>query len=262
MKLAKKLGGMAATCLLLPSLAFAEVIFIEDFEDTLLSYTSSSSDALADITRSDYYGVVSQSQLPADVVYKNHQGNYFYGVQDTDGALPTPQSQVTLTWQNINISQWHDLMLSWWLAEDTSRDGNEDMDGDSFFQIATQVDGLGYSPLFEVRSAAGTNSAPRVDTDFNGVGDGQLITDVFSQFNREIMLGDTLDISVTFNKFNAGDEDFAFDHLMLVGSPKAQAVQAFEPPSWLLLLIPCMMMLSLKQTAPRVRNQVQLPGLK
>ncbi|QOL26355.1 hypothetical protein LP316_03350 [Thalassotalea sp. LPB0316] len=237
MRLAKLYSGMAAAYLLIQANATADIILLEDFEDDITTYQSSSSDALLDLANNDYYGRLNSVNLPTGIAYQNHQGAGFYGVQDTDSALANAQDEVTLEWQNIDISAWQNLSLTWFIAEDDASDGNEDIDATTAFTIATQVDKSGYLPLFSVRSAGGTNNHARVDNDFDGIGEGQLITDTFALFSRQVALGSVLDIQVSFANFDAGDEDFAFDQLMLSGDKKAAAMPVPEPSSQLLMAV-------------------------
>ncbi len=237
---------MMALVLCLSSTAQASLIFLEDFEDSTITYHSSDPDALNDLANRDYYGRVNSADLHSATHYQNIQGNSFYAVQDTDGALPTAASTVTLSWSNINISLWENISLSWFLAEDNSSDGFEDFDANTGFNIVAQVDNGGFFNLFSVRSMLGsngsrTNTAPAVDTDFDGIGDGQLITDNFEAFSVAIAEGGLLDIKVSFSNFNAQDEDIAFDHLSLVGDLKdvqrSGAINVPEPRTYLLMLL-------------------------
>jgi hypothetical protein len=231
------------TCLLfllLPTSSQAAIIFIEDFEDDKLTYTASSPDALLDIGNNDYYGRLNATSQPSNLSYDNRLGNGYYGVQDTDGAEPSALDVIDLYWNNIDISQWENLALSWFIAEGDSRDGNEDIDSSTRFTIMTQIDGNGFTNLFAVAST-GTNTAPQIDTDFDGLGDGSEITNIFTQYFQTIATGTLLDIKVSFENFDAADEDFAFDHLTLTGdvisSPGSGATNIPEPPVMILVLI-------------------------
>ena len=221
----RPLSAFCATliCLTAVPAIHADVIAFEDFEDSTLTYTGPA-DALADIAASDYYGRLGNDNAtpPASVVYNNIQGGGYYGVQDTDGALPAPLDVIELNWTGIDISDFENLNLSWLVAEDTAGDSAEDWDTTSSFRIAVQLDGGGYVDVFAVASELGTdgnqtNERPLVDTDFDGIGDGAEITDTFTQFSTALANGTTMDIRVTFEDLNAGDEDFAFDNLLLEG---------------------------------------------
>lgn len=231
------------TCLLfllLSTTSQAAIIFIEDFEDDNLTYTASTPDALLDIGNNDYYGRLTGTNQPSNLSYNNLLGNGYYGVQDTDGAEPTALDVIDLYWNNIDISQWENLALSWFIAEGDSRDGNEDLDSSTRFTIMTQIDGTGFNNLFAVAST-GTNTAPQIDTDFDGLGDGSEITNIFTEYFQTIATGNLLDIKVSFENFDAADEDFAFDQLILTGdvisSSGSGATNIPEPPVMILVFI-------------------------
>lgn len=210
----------------------ADVIAFEDFEDSTLTYTGPA-DVFDGLANNDYYGRLGGGNPtpPANVVYNNLQGTGYYGVQDTDGFWIDPENDdpverqiptVELFWTGINITDFENLNLSWLVAEDDADDGNQDWDTDASFRIAIQLDGGGFTDIFAIESEIGTdgnqtNEAPRVDTNFDGIGDGAEITDVFTQFSSAIANGTTLDIRVTFDNLNAGEEDLAFDNLLLEG---------------------------------------------
>lgn len=233
---------LGAVLLCLSTTNFASIILLEDFENDLVTYTSSVNDNLSELTSLDYYGRLQHSQSPAALQYSNLQGDGFFGVQDTDGVAVASVSAVSLVWNNIDIANWSDLSLSWWLAEDKANDGNEDFDHDTQFLIETQIDNSGFSELFSIRALRTVterfNHAAAVDDNFDGIGDEQLLSDSFQQFNRSLQLGNSLDIRIHFLNFNAGDEDIAFDQLMLSGNALNQsAVHVDEPPTYLLFTL-------------------------
>jgi len=201
-----------------------QTILFEDFENSGSSRVgviySTEADALADIESENYYGVLNATS-GANVTYTNIQGVDFYGAQDTDNAMGGGGSlnPVVLNWSGINISGFTNLNLSWFVAEDDAADGNEDWDRSSSVRLEVQIDGGGFSNLFAIESISATdlNQEPSVDTDFDGVGDGTVITDTFAKFNNAIENGTTLDIRLTIEDLDTGDEDIAFDNLLLTG---------------------------------------------
>ncbi len=215
-------------------------ILFEDFEDAAITYTPAPADSLADIGNNDYYGRISFASLPGNVSYANQQGSAFYGAQDMDGALPTPTTSVQLNWTGINIASFTNLDLSWFVAEDD--DGtNQDWDSTDSVRLSVQIDGGGFTDVFAIEAEENPpgdqlNNAPRVDTNFDGIGDGVEITNVFTQFNTGISDGNTLDIRLTIDQLNGGDEDIAFDNLLLQGDvannpPSLLSFQRSVPPS-------------------------------
>jgi hypothetical protein len=221
MKKSHLLGAVCACiCSLSFSTSYAATLFFEDFEDAAVGYTSSVPDDLTDIANEDYFGRIDSGQiLPAGIIYKNVQGPGFYGAQDTDGTNSGDIQLITLNFSGIDISNATNLNLSWYVAEDD--DGiREDWDPTSSFRIGAQIDGGGYFTVFSIESAdaAVPNKVPKVDTDLNGVGDGSEITDAFTQFSTGLpTAGRVLDIRITIEDLDSGDEDIAFDSLLLTG---------------------------------------------
>ena len=152
----------------------------------------------------------------------------FFAAMDLDGegdALP-----LTLTIEDIDISGETGLELQLLVAEDQSNDGAEDWDQSDFVHIDYQIDTGGFQNLLHFENDGSTfNSEPRVDTNFDGTGEGTEITDTFSTFTAAIAgTGATLDLRITFN-LNAGDEDIALDDIRIVnGSAQTLYLEDFE----------------------------------
>ena len=146
-------------------------------------------------------------------------GTFFFAAQDIDGQAGYTSNQ-TLTITGIDITGGINLELDILIAED-DEGANEDWDatGDQLL-IEYQIDGGGYQNLLAVEAdiSSGSNSQPALDTDFDGVGDGTVITDTWTNFNAPITgTGTTLDIRITFN-LNSDDEDIAIDNIRITSN--------------------------------------------
>jgi|GEM_PF-307006 len=142
-------------------------------------------------------------------------GSFYFAAMDLNGDGEAAQQ--TLSFTDLDISGLWDLLLSIDIAEDD--DGSsEDWDRSDFFLIEYQIDGGGFQNLFAIENDGSTfNSAPSVDTDFDGNGDGIEITDVFQTFLASIDgTGSSLDLRLTF-ALEAGDEDLAIDNIIVSG---------------------------------------------
>ena len=206
-------------------------LLLEDFEDATLTYVTNVADNLTDIASFDYYGRIdSTSGLPAAISYSNPQGAGFYGAHDTDSPAGGV-SLITLSWNNIDVTGFDNLNLSWFVAEDVADDTNPDWDLTTSVRLEINLDGGGFAPIFAIESESGVsgNTVPRVDTNFDGVGDGALITSTFTQFSSTIPNGSSLDIRLTIEDLDTGDEDIAFDDLFLTGEiDEPPTLQSFE----------------------------------
>ncbi|MEM7550123.1 MAG: ExeM/NucH family extracellular endonuclease [Bacteroidota bacterium] len=228
MNFTKKTGFGALFILLLGMLPLVSVgqttLLSEDFEDATLNYspiiTEFSDDA------GDYFGRVASDGITIGtfVEYTNLQGSGFFGAQDTDGD--GNPSSVSIALSQIDISGLTDFEISLFIAEDQSTDGNEDWDGDTQFLVEASIDGGAFFNVFAIEAEGGTNTVPRVDTDFDGIGDGDEITAEFTEFSASITgSGSTLDIRISFNELEAGDEDIAIDNIEVTGSTAMPAVR-------------------------------------
>ena len=160
-------------------------------------------------------------------------GSYF-AVMDLDGE--GGPAEVTMNFDNIDITGATNLVFSSLIAEDD--DGtNEDWDGqlggdDNFVHIDYRInsDSGPYQNLLHIENdGSNFNSAPFIDTNFDGIGDGAEITSTFTEFNAAISgTGSTLDLRITFN-LEDGDEDIALDNIRILdGQNNALLFENFE----------------------------------
>ncbi len=149
--------------------------------------------------------------------YNSPQGLYFFAAQDLDAdGMSSP---AVLTIDDVNISGYTSLELRVYVAEDD--DGsNQDWDDDDYLHIDYDIDNTGtFTNGIWIENSGGTNTAPFIDTDYNGVGDGPEITDLFAQFTKSFTgTGSLIDIKVTFGKLTQGDVDIAIDHIEIWGT--------------------------------------------
>lgn len=196
-----------------------EVVY-EDFEDAVLTYTSSVPDDLSDIGSLDYFGRISPSTaVPSSAVaFTNQQGSGYYGVFDSDGTPSGDVHVITLSFLGLDIAGLDGLSFSLDLAEDD--DGaNQDWDDDSSVIVWYQIDDGGYDRLFAIRARAGIDTEPRVDSDFDGLGDGAAVTDAFTTFSTDVAgTGDKLDVQIVIRNLVASNEDVAIDNVRVTGA--------------------------------------------
>ncbi|MEO0624769.1 MAG: hypothetical protein AAFU49_17145 [Pseudomonadota bacterium] len=81
-----------------------------------------------------------------------------------------------------------------------------------------------FTPIFAAESGLGfdgdkTNDLPRVDTNFDRTGYGDEIAATFTQFGIAIRYRGVQDLRVLIEDLYTGDEDIAFDNLLLTGEP-------------------------------------------
>ncbi|MBT0608804.1 HYR domain-containing protein [Aequorivita echinoideorum] len=164
----------------------------------------------------DFNGEPTPTQLKA---YTGFTGGFLTGMDlDGEGAsLP-----IIIDWTGLDIDELSDLTFSGEFAEFFDTPG--DIDDNDFIIVEYQIDGGGYQNLIAFAGADFTggggnaNGNFREDTDFDGLGDGNLLTDASQVFTKTIVgTGLLLDLRVTVS-VDSGDEDFAIDSFNINGT--------------------------------------------
>ncbi|WP_073150700.1 T9SS type A sorting domain-containing protein [Mesonia phycicola] len=189
-------------------------IYSYDFENYLVGdYTTSIPEFNAN--NGDYFILTDEASISGD--FTNVQGSYFFAAQDIDGQGASANQ--TLTFNNINVAGYTSLEFRVYLAEDDNG-ANENWDDPDYVHFSYDVDNSGsFTDILNIEATGGTNTAPAIDTNFDGFGNGTAITDAFTQYSISIpQTGVDLDLKVTFN-LNSGDEDIAIDNIEVYGTP-------------------------------------------
>lgn len=185
-------------------------------------------------TGNDYF-TRSDSSTNAIASYEDTaSGSYWFAAQDIDSegaALP-----VDFSW-SVNISGFTGLSFDFDVAEDDDST-RQDWDSADYVRAYYSIDGGTEQNLIWFQNDGTTNNtAPLLDSDFDGLGDGVEVTDTFTNFSNTIVgIGEELTIRVEFS-LNSGDEDFAMDNLRVTGT-------AVPEPSSFALLAGCLALTS------------------
>jgi hypothetical protein len=205
---------VCSCALLLPHLAFGDIVHIEDFEDDT-GYGVTPSEFTNNSTQ--YFVRSNFTNINNNVNYNVVQGSFFFGAQQVH---PVSTDPVELNITNIDISGESTLFFSGFFAEDDALVFlEEDWDADDYLHISYRIDGVGvFQDLFWIESAGPLDTVAMVDTDFDGIGDGDIITSDFTQFFAPIVgTGSTLELLVEIS-LDAREEDIAFDNLAILNS--------------------------------------------
>ena len=209
----------------------ADTIFQESFETdgNGTRYTTSIpefSDGSGDFfTRTDSSNIGSFYQV------SGFDGSFYFAAMDTDEEPPNADI-VSVLWEDINISGFTNLNLSGLFAEDD--DGfSQDWDADALVFLEYQIDEGGFSKVLQFASEDATNTEPGLDIDFDGIQDGTSLTDTFAEFSAAIAgTGSSLDLRLTIENLEAGDEDIAIDNIQITGdavAPATPLISEFQP---------------------------------
>ena len=197
------------------------ILYQETFESPTANGTNyfTSIPEFTDIVASsggDFFIRTDESNVAVFYDVSGQQGSFYFGAMDIDGegaVLP-----VTLTTTPIDISSLSNFTFWILLAEDD--DGtNQDWDNADYVHITYSIDGGGDQNAIWIEgdetSGSASNSTPRIDTDFDGTGDGTEITDTFSEFvvaNIATGGGSSVVFKIEYN-LNSVDEDLAIDNI-------------------------------------------------
>lgn len=219
----------AVLVLTLPGAALAQTqIYQEAFETdgNPARYTTSVPEAITSGTSSsdflrNYFTRTDGTQINQSQVQFVGAEGFFFAAQDVDDATGT--NPVSLTIPNIDISAVSaGLQLRATYAEDDQTSGGapvEAWDASDYVKLYASIDG-GAEVLilaFESSSSTETNTAPRVDTDFDGIGDGIELTPTFSEITASIAgTGSSLTLRYEFD-LNGDNEDIAIDNISVFG---------------------------------------------
>lgn len=203
------------------------VIYREDFETDGNGTRYSTSETEFSDGAGDFFTRTDGSNIGTFYSVTGAEGTGWFAVMDTDGEAPFATT-LTLSIDGIDISGYTDLTVSGLFAEDD--DGtNQDWDADTLVYIEAQIDGGGFVKVLQFASQGATNTEPGLDTDFDGIADGPALTDSFAQFAADVAgAGALLDLRVTFENLDAGDEDISLDDLTVEGAPAVTEVTVLD----------------------------------
>ncbi len=211
------------------------LLFLEDFETdgngTRYTTFDGIGNALAEFSDgfSDFFTRTDSTNINANYDVTGFGGSFFFAMMDTNGSPGTADSTETrITFAAIDITGYTNLSFSGLFAEDD--DGvNQDWDGTDFLLIEYSIDGGSFQNLMSFRSsAAGFNSEPAQDTNFDGTGDGTALTSAFTSFTAGITgTGSNLVLRIT-SHLDSGDEDIAFDNIEVNGDLALVLDEAFD----------------------------------
>ncbi|MEO1295748.1 MAG: SdrD B-like domain-containing protein, partial [Cyanobacteria bacterium J06636_16] len=165
---------------------------------------------------SDFFTRTDGTNIFSDYEVSDPDGSFYFAAMDTD-AEPPNQDIISVTWEDIDIASFTNLTFTGLFAED-DEGINQDWDRDSLVFIEYQIDNNGFQKLIQFAAENRLNTEPGLDTNFDGVRDGAVLSDTFTEFSAAITgTGSILDLKLTIANLEAGDEDIAFDLFTIKG---------------------------------------------
>lgn len=212
--------------LFIANLSFGQTLYQESFETNTNGTNYNTSIAEFSDGDGDFFTRTDGANITGGYEVSNMDGSFYFAGMDIDGEGAT--LPVELSTISIDVTGLTSIDFSVLLAEDD--DGtNEDWDDSDYLNITYSVDGGVEQNLIWVRND-GTqyNTAPLIDTDFDGVGDGPEITSTFTEYMENIALSGATSIQFFLEtNLGAGDEDIAFDNIVVTDvSPAGPTISA------------------------------------
>jgi len=185
-------------------------IWLEDFSSGTYSVTAGGegSDGTA-----DYFMTTDGADI--NVTYTGFTGNFFAAQDVDDGGWTGSANPSQLTWSSIDVSGYTNLEIKGLFANVNT----DKIDASDYVIIEYNLDSGGWTTILQFENDGSTyNTGFLEDTDFDGTGDGTALSSTATSFSNSIgSTGSSIDIRITVS-VNAGDEDFAFDDIKIIGS--------------------------------------------
>ncbi|WP_178990723.1 T9SS type A sorting domain-containing protein [Winogradskyella schleiferi] len=190
-------------------------LFQDSFESGAPDASGTMSEMCTDGT-GDFFTVTDGTNIASFYEVTGADGTFWLAAQDTDGTPECNSGIQTLEYDDIDISSGTNMTLAFIAAEDD--DGsNQDWDANTLVYFEIDVNNSGsYTKIFQFAAAGATNTEPGVDSNFDGLVDGTLLTNIFQEFTAAIPNGNTLDLKITFENLDAGDEDISIDNIRVI----------------------------------------------
>ena len=175
------------------------------------------------ISGADYFSRARESDLSGVNFSGSEDGTYLFAAQDINGLSGVSDPLQMLDITGIDITGGSNLLFEVLLVEDDLGSDEHWDSGDGgtgdYVIFEYQIDGGGYQNLLAIRPEAfGSNQIPRIDTDFDGLGDGAEITDTWTDFSENIIgTGTTLDLRINI-RLTSGNEDIGIDNIRITSN--------------------------------------------
>jgi len=159
----------------------------------------------------DYFARVTNADISP--TYNNPDQQYFFAAQDIDADGGSNPDSILINPIDVSGATQSTLTFSVYLTTAYSNT----WDNNDYVHFYYSYDGTTYNNLLWVESdTTGFNGKTRIDTDFDGLGDGAIVPNTFTQFTAEIPYSgeSTLYIKIKFS-LNANHEDIGLDSMVV-----------------------------------------------
>lgn len=228
-----KFNLLVAVFMLLSCFSHAQetLLFQESFEDTnaVFSYIP---DRFYD-TKNDYFHVSNRGdRTNTTAEYTGQDLYYFWMAEDLDNNNRSPVANITFP--VVKTEGYKNLYAKVLVAA-----GNESAPydkSDSLVFYCSTDGGLNFRRVLKFafeNNGDAFNEIIRQDTDFDGNGDGSILTTVFQEFTFNLPVADSIIIRTAFT-LNADAEELAIDNLRIYGTDILTSTQTNNSTSILI----------------------------
>lgn len=160
----------------------------------------------------DFFTSTFNNTISTNYGVTDYDGSHYFAAQDMDGDGESVPQTLTMT---FDITGSSNLGFKILIAEDDY--GDPKWDDNDYFHIDYSIDGGDQTPLIWIESeGSGYNTETKVDSNFDGVGDGEAISENFMELESAISgTGSSLTVTFTF-KLDSGSEDIAIDNVRIL----------------------------------------------
>ena len=217
--------------LTITSLSFGQTTLFQDSFETGSPDTSATMSEMCTDGGGDFFTITDGTNIGTNYSVTGADGTYWLAAQDTDSTPECNFDVQTIEYNNIDISTGTNMTLAFIAAEDD--DGtNQDWDADTLVYFEIDIDNSGtYTKVFQFAANGATNTEPGVDSNFDGIVDGTLLSSMFQEFTYAVTTGSTLDLRITFEELNAGDEDISIDNIRIIDGYNPSSTISISSPS-------------------------------
>lgn len=197
---------------LITGLSFGQdIILLEDFTGTA-KYTLPNHSGIFDILNntSSYFTRTDGTNIGSPINFTD--GDFYFAAQAIGtGSITTPE---IMLFSGIDIATFTNMTFGVALANI-----NDAWDDTDFVHFEYKIDGGAWTNMIWVENGGSTDSAPQIDADFNGVGDGVVF--LLDEFGEDVQFlipdtGTSMDIRITFGGLTGVDENIAMASIFLV----------------------------------------------
>ena len=191
--------------------SFSQSVILADFFDTPSPLYESNGDYID--SSNQYFGTTNNVHADVDLSYQPVDSDISFF-----GARQLKNGNETIYYNDTNINDLSDITFLIGIAEDKGFRDSEDWDTGDAVHIQYRLENDSWINLFSIVASGEIDTAPQIDTDNDGFGDGEKISNDFKDFEFDItgLNATTIDFRITFFGLTETEEDIAFKYIGIV----------------------------------------------